>query len=84
MKPVKIDWHNGLQPHTLSQLMMMIKLSGPNLDSFDAQPAISQWLKAVSRCRWPSSQPYGPRQARTQAESENDSSDSESDLDSDP
>ena len=79
MKRVKTDWRNRLQPHTLSQLTM-IKLNGPNLDSFDAQPAISQWWKAGPRCRRPSSQPYGPRQ-RAQPESETDSSDSESDLD---
>ena len=61
MKRVETDWRNRLQPHTLPQLMM-IKLNGPNLDSFDAQPAISQWWKAGPRRRRPSSQPYGPRQ----------------------
>ena len=40
MKPAKTDWCNRLQSHTVSQLMM-IKLNGPDLDSFDAQPAIS-------------------------------------------
>ena len=35
-------------------------------------------------CCWPSSQPYGPRQARAQPESETDSSSSEYDLDTDP
>ena len=77
MLRTKNDWCNRLHPHTLSQLMM-IKLNGPALDSFDAQPAISQWWKAGPRCRHPASQPYGPR---TRPESDSDSSTSESDLD---
>ena len=83
MKRAKTDWCNRLQPHTVSQLMM-IKLNGPDLDSFDAQPAISRWLNAGPRCHRPPSLPYGPRQARAQSESEIDSSDSETELDSDP
>ena len=78
MKRAKTDWCNRLQPHTVSQLMM-IKLNGPDLDSFDIQSAISRWLKAAPRCHRPSSLPYGPRQARAQSESEIDSSDSETD-----
>ena len=78
MKRAKTDWCNRLQSHTVSQLMM-IKLDGPDLDSFDTQPPISRWLKAAPRCRQPSSLPYGPRQARAQSESEIDSSDSETD-----
>ena len=39
MKRAKTDWCNRLEPHTVSQLMM-IKSNGPDLDSFDAQPHI--------------------------------------------
>ena len=54
----------------------MIKLNGPDLDSFDAEPALLRWQKAAPRCHRPTSKPHGPRQA----DSETDS-DSESDLD---
>lgn len=42
MKRVKTDWRNRLKPHILSQLMM-ITLNDPDLENFDAQPAVSRW-----------------------------------------
>ena len=56
---------------------MMMKLNGPDLDSFDAQTAVSQWWKAGCH---PAGQPYGPR---ARPESDTDSSTSESDSESD-
>ena len=73
---MKNDWRNRLRPNTLSQLML-IKLNGPaHLDSFDAQPAISEWWKAGVRSRRPASKPYGPR-TKPDSESETDSSESD-------
>ena len=77
MKRVKTDWRNRLNPQTLSQLMM-VKLSGPDLSSFDPEPAISQWWKEGLRSRRPASRPYGPRAVPDDA-----SDDSASDTDDD-
>ena len=80
MNQVKTDWHNRLQPQTLLKLMMF-KLSGPDISSFNAEPAISQWWKEGPKSHQPSSKLYGPR-TQVDQESEGDSSDSESDLNS--
>lgn len=72
MKQIKSDWQNRLKPETLSQLMM-IKLNGPDLEKFDAQPAISLWWNEGPGSRRPGSKPYGPR---TLHETESANSDS--------
>ena len=63
----------------------MIKLNGPDLDSFDAQPAMFLWWKYGPRSRRPSSQPYGSGKGRPESETTlmTDSSGSESDSDAD-
>ena len=80
MNRVKTDWRNRLKLPSLSQLMM-IKLNGPDISNFNAEPVISQWWKEGPRSRRPSSRPYSHRTQPDQ-ESEDNSSDPESDLDS--
>lgn len=52
---------------TVSQLMM-IKHNGPDLDSFNTQPATSWWWKDGPKSCWPSSQSYGPGKRRPESE----------------
>ena len=70
MKQIKTDWRNRLSSQILSQLMM-IELDGPDLDHFNAEPAIMKWWSAGPRSR----------QLRIQQGPEDDSSNSESDSD---
>ena len=67
-KQIKTDWRNKLSSQTLSELMM-IKLDGPDLNHFDAEPAIMKWWRAGPRSR----------QLRMQEGPESDSYNSESD-----
>ena len=73
MKQIKTDWRNRLSSQTLSQLMM-IKLDGPDLNHFNAEPAIMKWWRAGPRSR----------QLHIQEGPEGDSYDSESDSVDDP
>ena len=50
MKRTKSDWRNKLSPKTLSELMM-IKLNGPDMDTFDPEPAIMKWWQEGPRSR---------------------------------
>ena len=50
MKRTKSDWRNKLSPKTLSELMM-IKLNGPDMDTFGPEPDIMKWWQAGPRSR---------------------------------
>ena len=50
MKLIKSDWRNRLSPEMLAKLLI-IKLNGPDIDHFDAEPAIMKWWTGEPRSR---------------------------------